>query len=103
MTQVELSERVRLSRACLSHYENGRREPDLAALTKLADFFGVTVDYLVGRTDKRAPLQPDSTMDPIDLGNSASRLSVDGVELTWAERDRLLAGIRMERRRVSRS
>lgn len=32
-------------------YESGEREPNASTLWKLADFFNVTIDYLVGRTD----------------------------------------------------
>ena len=33
-------------------YEEGKNEPSLERLSALADFFGVTTDYLLGRTDK---------------------------------------------------
>lgn len=33
-------------------YENAEREPDATALLALADYFGVTTDYLLGRTDE---------------------------------------------------
>lgn len=35
----------------LSNYENGKTQPDARALIALADFFHVSIDYLVGRTD----------------------------------------------------
>ena len=34
-------------------YEKGEREPVASTLMKMADFYGVTTDYLLGRTDKR--------------------------------------------------
>ncbi len=34
-------------------YEGGEREPDASTLVLMADFYGVTIDYLVGRTDER--------------------------------------------------
>jgi len=34
-------------------YETGEREPTLSTLWKIADFYGVTVDYLIGRSDVR--------------------------------------------------
>lgn len=51
LTQEGLAERVGISRASLSHYEKDRREPDYETLRKLADFFEVTTDYLLGRSD----------------------------------------------------
>lgn len=51
LTQVELAELLNISRGALSLYELGRREPDFETASKIADFFGVSVDYLLGRTD----------------------------------------------------
>lgn len=48
LTQDGLANRVGISRAALSHYEKDRREPDYDTLVKLADFFDVTTDFLLG-------------------------------------------------------
>jgi HTH-type transcriptional regulator, competence development regulator len=50
-TQEEVAGRIGISRARYSHYENGRSEPDTETLNKLADYYDVSVDYLLGRTD----------------------------------------------------
>lgn len=50
-TQQEIADALGISRARYSHYENGRNEPDLAALNHMAEFFQVTVDYLLGRNE----------------------------------------------------
>jgi len=42
-----------VSQALLSHYENGQREPGLSFVVKAADFYGVSADYLLGRTMNR--------------------------------------------------
>ncbi len=34
-------------------YETGERDPSVSTLWKLADFYGVTVDYLIGRSDEK--------------------------------------------------
>ncbi|WP_141335211.1 helix-turn-helix domain-containing protein [Paenibacillus sp. tmac-D7] len=49
LTQEELADLLGISRAALSHYEKNRRKPDFHTLTKLSDFFNVTIDYLIGR------------------------------------------------------
>jgi transcriptional regulator with XRE-family HTH domain len=41
------------SKAAISQYENGKRIPEIDALQAFADFFGVSLDYLLGRTDTR--------------------------------------------------
>lgn len=49
LTQTEVSERIGVSRATLAHYEQGRSQPDFETLIKIADFFKVTTDHLLGR------------------------------------------------------
>lgn len=51
LTQQQLARELNISRATLCHYENGQREPDLQTLNAIADFFGVSLDYLVCRTN----------------------------------------------------
>lgn len=52
-TQFDLADRLKLSRAAVSHFESGRRQPDLETLDLLADTLGVTMDYLFGREDRK--------------------------------------------------
>ena len=51
-TQAACAECVGVSTRSYQYYEAGDREPNIAALIALADFFDVTADYLLGRTDK---------------------------------------------------
>lgn len=51
LTQQELSKIIGIARTTYQGYENGSREPDFTTLEKIADFFDVTTDYLLGRTD----------------------------------------------------
>ena len=41
-----------ISQALLSHYENGAREPGLDFVCRACDYYGVSADYLLGRTDE---------------------------------------------------
>lgn len=55
LTQQQLADTLDISRRTYAHYEqigtaNGR-EPSLKTICKIADFFDVTVDYLLGRSD----------------------------------------------------
>ena len=45
-----------ISQALLSHYENGAREPGLPFLCRACDYYGVSADFLLGRTDELDPL-----------------------------------------------
>ena len=51
VSQVMLAESLGVSKGIISLWENGLREPTLSNLVALADFFGVTLDYLTGRTN----------------------------------------------------
>jgi transcriptional regulator with XRE-family HTH domain len=42
------------SKAAVSQYENGKRIPEIDALTSFADYFGVSIDYLLGKSDIRS-------------------------------------------------
>jgi len=53
LCQKELSAHLSLSAGTISNYENNVHLPDLNTLRKLADYFGVTTDYLLGRTEQR--------------------------------------------------
>lgn len=53
ITQEELAKRVGYTRTAVSAWEIGRNEPSNADTIKLANFFGVTTDYLLGRSDVR--------------------------------------------------
>lgn len=59
LTLVELGEEVNLANNTLSQYERGIREPNISTLIKLADFFSVSVDYLIGREGKKKPKAED--------------------------------------------
>lgn len=52
LTQAELQKQTGIEQALLSKYENGQRVPTTQALIALADFYGVSIDYLLGRTDR---------------------------------------------------
>lgn len=51
LSQEELGKVLNKTKNNISQYETGKREPDLETLNKIADFFNVTTDYLLGRTD----------------------------------------------------
>ena len=49
--QIELSEKLNVSKGIISLWENGLREPKLSNLIAIANFFDVTIDYLAGLSD----------------------------------------------------
>lgn len=49
LSQSEAADKLGINRVNYNRYENNEREPDNEMLIKIADFFGVTVDHLLGR------------------------------------------------------
>ena len=51
-TQKQIEDILNIQQAVLSSYETGRTQPDLESLGKLADFYAVSVDWLLGTKGK---------------------------------------------------
>lgn len=64
-TQEEVSKAIGVSRAAYSHFENNRNEPDAETLGKLASYYDVTTDYLIGNTSERKPKKVDIDDDDV--------------------------------------
>ncbi len=52
LTQLAVQMKTGIEQASLSKYENGERIPPTETLMLLADFYGVSMDYIMMRTDK---------------------------------------------------
>ena len=104
LTQEELATSLGISRAALSHYEKNRREPDTETLSKVADLFQVSLDYLAGRTTQLTTTLDNDVRqfsDELELSNNELfekfALTIDGRKLTPAEAKRFIAFVRAER------
>lgn len=51
LTQVELANNLSVAKQTVSNWENDNIQPSIDMLVKIADFFGVTMDYLLGRSN----------------------------------------------------
>lgn len=49
INQIELAKMLKVSKQCVSNWENDNVLPSITMLIQLADFFGVSTDYLLGR------------------------------------------------------
>ncbi|SDZ18804.1 LexA family protein [Tindallia californiensis] len=107
VTQKELADIFSLGESTISFYEKGTRRPDYETLSKLADYFDVSTDYLLGRTDERKPgagtgcktipiigtikagiplLAEDNHVADLELGELKAdfALKVEGDSMSWA-------------------
>ena len=88
ITQKELADRLHISRSTIAGYESLGKEPDGEKLCALADFFGVSVDYLLGGTDSREPINPTPAPRPAEAAIAGELGSLSDRQL-----DRLLGYI----------
>ena len=47
LNQLKVAMDLNISREALSHYENGKRSPDIQMLCKLSEYFNVSIDFLI--------------------------------------------------------
>jgi len=64
ITQTELAKQLGVVRSTICFYESEQHSPTPEMLIKLADFFGVSVDYLLGRDEPYAALSAPSVHTP---------------------------------------
>lgn len=54
-TLQEVADSIGITRVAMGYYEKGERKPDIEILYKIADFYKVSADYLIGITDVKTP------------------------------------------------
>lgn len=59
ISQDELANVLGCSQSTINNYEKGKHEPDIDMLISMARFFKVSVDYLIGNSEIRTPLDGD--------------------------------------------
>ena len=74
LKQIDILQKFGLSSARYSQYETGKRIPDLELVIKFADFYGVSVDELLGHTVKK---ERDSLTEKLSNVDSETRASVE--------------------------
>ena len=78
ITQKQAAEDLHISQALLSHYEKGIRECGLDFVVRVADYYGVSCDYLLGRSADRtgAVLTADDIPNPDKMKDNVYHGSV---------------------------
>lgn len=85
--QKRLAEHIGASQGNISDWKSGKAVPASEKLCAIADFFGVTVDYLLGRTDVRTPAA--ETAQPL-TDSARSKLYDELNQLSASDLDELL-------------
>ena len=66
LTSEELCSKIGIKGGSYRNYERNDRKPDYETLVKLADFYNVSTDYLLGRPDAKAPADPIDKLMTVD-------------------------------------
>ncbi len=74
LSQKQVAADLEVTQALLSHYENGKRECGLDFLVKAADYYNVSVDYLLGRS----PMSTGATVSENELPESSASEKYEG-------------------------
>lgn len=73
LNQVGLAMKLNVSQKMISAYENGTHQPSVDTLIQMSNIFNVSVDYIIGKTNVKAPadilLKDGLTSDEIELLN----------------------------------
>lgn len=88
LLQKDVANYLKIARNTYSQYEIGAREPDIITLISLADYFDVSIDYLVGRTDN-----PNIANDVIVESADGNITSLDDAGLSPDDLSRITAVI----------
>ena len=73
-TQEQAANRFNVTRQGFGNWLNGRTQPDYDALCKLAEYYNVSTDYLLGRTDvKTADTQLKTICEVTNLSEAAAK------------------------------
>lgn len=75
ISQQALAEKIGVSQQSINKYENHGVEPDITTLISIADFFNVTVDYLIGRASDKSDIPDKLTETERSLVREYKKLS----------------------------
>ena len=97
LSQRALAIKLGLSQSTIGMWESGQREPNFKTTEELANFFDVSIDYLLGRTDNKKPI-----IDNNDIGfdDFTYAMHNEAKELTDDDKQMLLDMAKMLKKRV---
>ena len=88
LTQKEFAQQLNLAPTTVNNYVKGLREPDLDTIGKFCDFFGCTVDYLLGRSSAPVAVASDEDYALLSAYHAADqniRNAIDALLQPWLE------------------
>lgn len=90
LSQDELAKQIHVTQTMISQWEKGKKQPGREVAESLADFFGVTLDYLLGRTTERNNSYFASNISGSNFVQGSGSVSVGDIDTTTKEEAELL-------------
>lgn len=92
LTQIKFAQQFNVANGTVGMWETGKREPDFETVQRIADFFNVSIDYLMGRDDPEISPSRKGVLIPV-LGDVAAGIPIEAVTdiLDYEEIDSTLA------------
>ncbi len=91
ISQKELAKELGVTDAMVSMYENDKKNPSLEVITKLAAFFNVSTDYLLGAETMQDSEMPKNiravARDLLDLPEENRKLAIDMIKMMSKKAD----------------
>lgn len=95
LSRKELADKLDVSHWAIAKYETDERYPDHDTITRLSVIFGVTTDYLLGRTDDPTPRDGTSTISDLEELLKQDTLMFDGEPLDEEAKDGILRFLKL--------
>lgn len=83
LRQSDVANATGIDRKTISNYETGKTNPDSFAIIKLAEFFGVSTDYLLGVEKANSDLVSDAEKKPEDIKKRVAELEQILEKIRW--------------------
>lgn len=99
ITQAEFGRKLNVAPSTVSMWEQGRREPDCEMLKRIADYFNVSADYLLGREDKTNTLSDlqSALLNKFSMLNGEGQNTLmnvlDGLNLLHASQNQKISSV----------
>lgn len=99
--QKELADAIGVSRQAITMWETGQRIPDTVTLKKLADFFNVTTDYLLGR-DNPNDVNYEPTPQELEKVLREANIAFDGSPLDEEDKEDVIEFVKVALRALKK-
>jgi len=102
MTQSDLARLLKVSPSTIGMYEQGRRDPDTDTINFLADFFNVSADYLLGRTDIPNNVNDEPTPQELEKVLREANIAFDGAPLDEEDKEDVIEFVKVALRALKK-